>query len=93
MEYIHIEDHVEFVVHKLKGRTAAWWDQFQNMCTYQGKPPIRTWRQMKRLLQARSFALEKEEMKNRPRPFMRFYQPNETSKPHHQPPVEEQSTK
>jgi len=24
IEYIPVEDHVEFVVHKLKGKTAAW---------------------------------------------------------------------
>ena len=48
---------------------------------------------MKRLLQAHSFDLEEDEMENQPRLFMRFYQSNETAKPHQQPPVEEQSTK
>jgi len=32
-------------------------------------------------------------MENRPRPFMRFYRPNETAKSHQQPPVKEQSIK
>ena len=66
MEYVFMKDQVEFVAHKLKGKTAAWWHRFQNMHMYQGKPPIRTWRLMERLLQARSFALEEEEMENRP---------------------------
>ena len=67
MDYILMEDHVEFVVHKLKGRTAVWWDRFQNIRVYQGKPPIRTWSRMKRLLRGYSFALDEEEMENRPR--------------------------
>ena len=46
-----------------------------------------------RTLKVRSFALEEEKMENRPRLFMRFYQSNETAKPHQQPPAEEQSTK
>ena len=48
---------------------------------------------MKRLLQALSFALAEEEMKNRPRPFMRSHQSNKTAEQYQQPPVEEQSTK
>jgi len=80
-----MEDHVEFVVHKLKGRTAAWWDRFQNMRMYQDKPPIRTWSRMKRFLQAHSFAFGG--------PFIRFYRSNEIAKPHQQPPVEEQQSK
>jgi len=48
---------------------------------------------MKRLLQAHSFALEEEEMENRPRPFMRSYQSNKTAEPHQQPLIEEQPTK
>jgi len=31
---IPMEDHFEFVVHKLKGRIVIWWDRFQNMCMY-----------------------------------------------------------
>jgi len=58
-----MKDHVESVVHNLKERTAVWWEQFQNMCMYQDKPPIRTWRRMKRLLCARSFVLKEEETK------------------------------
>jgi len=30
LEYIPIEDQVEFVTYKLKGRAATWWNQFQN---------------------------------------------------------------
>ena len=37
IEYIPIEEHVKFVTYKLKGR-AAWWNQFQIICIYQGKP-------------------------------------------------------
>jgi len=48
---------------------------------------------MKRLLQARSLALEEEETDNRPRLFMRFYQSNKTAEQPQQPQVEEQSTK
>jgi len=44
---------------------------------YQDKSPIRTWSRMKRILQVYNFALEEEELENRPRPFMRFYQLNE----------------
>jgi len=33
MEYSHGR-RVEFVVHKLKGRTMTLWDRFQNMCMY-----------------------------------------------------------
>ena len=84
-----MEDHVEFVVHKLKGRTATWWDRFQNMRMYQGKPLIRMWSRMKRLLKVCSFTLKEGEIENQPPPFMRFYRPNETAKPHQQPPVEE----
>jgi len=65
-EYIPMEDSVEFVPHKLKERTAAWWNRFQNMRMYQGKLPIRTCRLMKRLLQAHNLALKEEEMENRP---------------------------
>jgi len=60
---------------------------------YQGKPPIRTWRQMKRLLQAYNFALEEEEIENRPGPFMRYYSSNEIAEPDQQPSIKEQSTK
>jgi len=49
-----------FVAHKLKGRTSTWWDRFQNIHLYQGKPPKKTWRRMKRHLQPRSFSLEKK---------------------------------
>jgi len=31
MEYIFIEGQIEFVTYKLKGRAAAWWNQFQNI--------------------------------------------------------------
>jgi len=48
---------------------------------------------MKRLLQAYSLALEEEEMKNRPQPFMRSHQSNKTVEQHQQPQVEKQSTK
>jgi len=34
MEYIPMKDHVKFVVHKLKGKTAVWWDRYQNMRMY-----------------------------------------------------------
>jgi len=44
-------------------------------------------------LQACSFTLEEEEMNNWPRPFMRFYQSNETAKSYQQLSAEEQSTK
>jgi len=64
MEYIPIEDHIEFATYKLKGRTSTWWNQFQNIYMYQGKSLIRTWRRVERLLQARSLALEEEEMEN-----------------------------
>ena len=50
MEYILMKDHVEFVVHKLKGSTEAWWGRFQNMRMYQEKPPIRMWSRMRKLL-------------------------------------------
>jgi len=55
-----MEDQVEFVTYKLKERAAAWWNQFQNIRMYQGKPPVRTWRRMRRLLQVCSLALEEE---------------------------------
>ena len=45
-----------------------------------------------KILTSHSFALEEEEMENRPLPFMRLYRSNETAKPHQQPLVEEQST-
>jgi len=51
---------------KLKGRAAVWWNQFQNIRMYEGKPHIRTWRRMRRLLQTRSLALEEKEMEIRP---------------------------
>jgi len=82
MDYIPMEDQVEFVTYKLKGRDAAWWNQFQNIRMYQGKLPIRTWRRMKILLQARCLTLKEEEMKNRPGPFMRSYRSNKIAKPH-----------
>ena len=85
MEYILMKDHVEFTSRKLKGRIAVLWNQFQNIIKYQDKPPIRTWRQLKRLLQARSLALEEEEMEHRPLQYMRFYRSNETAEPHQQP--------
>jgi len=81
IEYIPMEGYVEFVAYKLIGRTTAWWNHLKNVRMYQGKPLIRTWRCMKRLLQARFLALEEEEMKIRPRPFMRSYRSNETVKP------------
>ena len=93
MEYILMEDQVEFVTYKLKGRATTWWNQLQNIRMYQGKPPIRMWSRMKRLLKVCSFTLKEEEIENQPPPFMRFYRPNETAKPHQQPPVEERSTK
>ena len=64
MEYIPMEDHVKFVDYKLKGGITTWCEQFPNMCMYQGKPPLRTWSRRKRLLQARNFTLEEEEMEN-----------------------------
>ena len=62
---------------------------------YQGKSLIRTWRRIRRLLQARarSFALQEEEIEIQPRPFMRSYWLNETAESHQQPLVEEQPIK
>ena len=60
---------------------------------YQGKPSIKTWMQMRRLLHARSLALEEEEMENQPQPFRRSPQSNKTLEQHQQLPVKEQSTK
>ena len=60
---------------------------------YQGKSSIRTWRRMKRLLQARSLALEEEEIENRPQSFIKSYRSNEIAKPHQQPQIEKQLTK
>jgi len=91
MEYIPIEDHIEFAAHKLKGRTSTWWNQFQNIYMYQCKSLIRTWRRVERLLQARSLTLEEEEMENQS--YMRFYRSNKTAQLHQQPPVEEPLTK
>jgi len=73
---IPMEDHVEFVAYKLKGRASTWWKQLQNIRMYQGKPPIRTWRRMKKLLQTRCIALEEEEMEIRPPAVMRSYRSN-----------------
>jgi len=39
MEYVPMEDQVEFVTYKLKKR-ATWGNQFQNIRMYQGKPLI-----------------------------------------------------
>ena len=47
---------------------------------------------MKRLLQARSLALEEEEMKIRPRPFIRSYRSNKTKELQQQLPIEDPST-
>jgi len=41
-----------------------------------------------KILTSHSFALEEEEMENRPRPFMRFYRSNETVKSRQQSLVE-----
>ena len=62
MEYILLDDQIKFVTYKLKGRAVTWWNQMQNICMHQEKPPIRTWRQVNELLQAHSLALEEEEM-------------------------------
>ena len=88
-----MEDQVDFVAYKFKKTTMAWWNQFQNIRMYQGKPPIRTWRQMKRLLQARSFTLKEEEIENQPQPFMRYYWSDKTIEPHQQSSIKDQSTK
>jgi len=82
MEYIPMEGQVKFMTYKLKGRATIRWNQFQNVCMYQGKPPIRTWRWMRRLLQAHCLALGEKEMKNQSRPFMRSHQSNKTTEQH-----------
>jgi len=61
-----MKHHVEFVGYKLKGKAVTLWNQLQNICIYQGKPPIRTWRRIERILQAHCLALEEEEMEIRP---------------------------
>ena len=80
MEYISVEEYVKFVTYKLKERAAERWNQLQDIRMYQGKSPIRTWRQMNILLQARSLSLEEEEIEIGPRPFMRSYWSNKTIK-------------
>jgi len=41
VEYILMEDQVEFVTYKQKGRATAWWNRFQNIRIYQGKPALK----------------------------------------------------
>ena len=84
-----MEDQVEFVAYNFKGRSAAWWNQFQNIRISQGKSPINTRRRMKRLLQDRCFTLEEEEIENRPQPLMRSYGSNEIAELQPEPPIEE----
>jgi len=67
-------------------------NQLQNFRMYQGKPPIRMWRRMKRLLQAHSLVLEAEKMEIRSPPVTRSYRSNKTVEQHQQPPIEEPST-
>jgi len=38
MEYISMEDQVEFVTYKLKERAVAWWNQFQNIHMTKANP-------------------------------------------------------
>jgi len=47
----------------------------------------------KRLLQARSLALEEKDMEIQPRPFIRSYRSNETTESHQQPSIEKKSIK
>ena len=52
----------------------------------------KTWRRMKRLLQAYSLALKEEEMEIQPTPGMSSYQSNKTAELQQQIPIEEKST-
>ena len=53
MAYIFIEDHVKFMAYKLKERAAAGCNQLQHIRIQQNKPPIRSWRRMRQLLQSK----------------------------------------
>jgi len=91
MEYILIEEHVKFVTCSLKGSGMV--ESISKHLYVPRQTTYKTWRRMRRLLQARNLALEEEEMENRSRPFMRSHQSNKTTEQHQQPLVEEQSIK
>lgn len=52
------EKQVKYVAYKLKGGASAWWDQMQLSRTRLGKPPVKTWMKMKRMLKNRYLPLD-----------------------------------
>ena len=53
MVYILMENRVKSLAYKHKERAAAWWNQLQNIRMQQDKPPIKTWRRIRRLFQGK----------------------------------------
>lgn len=44
---------VKLVAYRLKGGASSWWEQVQNQRQRMGKPPVRIWVKMKRMMKAR----------------------------------------
>lgn len=56
------EKQVKYVAYKLKCGASAWWDQMQLSRTRVGKPPVKTWMNMKQMLRGRYLPLDYDQV-------------------------------